>query len=88
MMDRRSLLAAMAALPFAGAARADTLEAGRLVEYPDMASAHAATRNVTVWLPPGYDAGVDRHPVLYMHDARTCSTPPARRSANGAWTSI
>ncbi len=33
-----------------------------------MASAHAATRNVTVWLPPGYDRGSGRHPVLYMHD--------------------
>ena len=82
-MDRRLLLAAMAALPFAGAARADAPTSGRLVEYPDMASAHAATRTVTVWLPPGYDEGADRHPVLYMHDGQNLFD--ADRAPFGEW---
>lgn len=82
-MDRRLLLAAMAALPVAGAARADVPTPGRLVEYPDMASPHAATRNVTVWLPPGYDAGTGRHPVLYMHDGQNLFD--ADRAPFGEW---
>ena len=69
-LDRRTLLAAAAALPFAGAVRADPPTSGRLVEHADMASGHAAPRNVTVWLPPGYDAGEGRYPVLYMHDGQ------------------
>ena len=69
-MNRRALLALAAALPFAGAARAETAAAGRLVLHEAMASAHAKTRNVSVWLPPGYDASDARHPVLYMHDGQ------------------
>lgn len=69
-LNRRALLAAAAALPFAGAARAEIPTSGRLVEHEAMTSAHAAPRNVTVWLPPGYDASEDRYPVLYMHDGQ------------------
>jgi len=72
-MDRRTLLSLIAGLPLSGfavAARAETPTVGRLVEHPGMASAHAATRNVTVWLPPGYDASDARYPVLYMHDGQ------------------
>lgn len=65
---RRTLLAGLAALPLATAARADAPTEGRLVEHPQMASAHVQPRDVTVWLPPGYDASNARHPVLYMHD--------------------
>ncbi|MGV3578441.1 alpha/beta hydrolase [Brevundimonas sp.] len=83
MIDRRAILAAMAALPFAGAARADAPTSGRLVEYPDMASAHAADRNVTVWLPPGYDGGTGRYPVLYMHDGQNLFD--ASRAPFGEW---
>lgn len=71
--DRRSILGLMAALPFAvpTVVRADAPAAGRLVEHPAIASAHAAPRDVTVWLPPGYDAAPDaRWPVLYMHDGQ------------------
>ena len=83
MIDRRAILAAMAALPFAGAARADAPTSGRLVEYPEMASAHAADRSVTVWLPPGYDEGAGRHPVLYMHDGQNLFD--ASRAPFGEW---
>lgn len=71
--DRRSALAGLFVLPILGAARsarADAPAAGRLVEYPRMTSAHVQPRDVTVWLPPGYDAGDARYPVLYMHDGQ------------------
>ena len=72
-LDRRALLAALAAAPIAaqaGRTRADAPTEGRLVEHPRMASAHAQARDVTVWLPPGYDASDARYPVLYMHDGQ------------------
>ena len=82
-LDRRTLLSVLAAMPFAGGARADAPAGGRLFEYPQMASAHAATRNVTVWLPPGYDESARRYPVLYMHDGQNLFD--ATRSAFGEW---
>ncbi|MDZ4373047.1 MAG: hypothetical protein U1C74_16710, partial [Phenylobacterium sp.] len=69
-LDRRALLAGLSALPLAGPARADAPTRGRLVEHPAMPSAHVQPRDVTVWLPPGYDASDARHPVLYMHDGQ------------------
>ncbi|MBD3836477.1 alpha/beta hydrolase-fold protein [Brevundimonas sp.] len=69
-MNRRTLLVLTAALHFAGAARAETPAAGRLVLHEAMSSAHAKARNVSIWLPPGYDASDARHPVLYMHDGQ------------------
>lgn len=68
--DRRTLLAGLAALPLATAARADAPTEGRLVEHPQMPSAHVQPRDVTVWLPPGHDASDARYPVLYMHDGQ------------------
>ena len=68
--DRRALLAGLSLLPLAGAARAEAPTQGRLVEHPAMASAHVQPRDVTVWLPPGYDASDARWPVLYMHDGQ------------------
>jgi enterochelin esterase-like enzyme len=67
---RRAVLAGLAALSLASRARADAPTEGRLVEHPDMASAHVQPRDVTVWLPPGYDASDASHPVLYMHDGQ------------------
>ena len=83
-LDRRTLLAAAAAMPFAGAVRAETPTSGRLVEHADMASGHAAPRNVTVWLPPGYDAGEGRYPVLYMHDGQNLFD--AAKANFGEWS--
>ena len=54
-----------------------------MFEYPEMASAHAATRNITVWLPPGYDDSAERYPVLYMHDGQNLFD--ASRSGFGEW---
>lgn len=78
-MNRRALLAAGAVLPFAGAVRAEAPSAGRLVTHAGFGSAHVQARNVSVWLPPGYDASDARHPVLYMHDGQNlfdASTAP------------
>ena len=72
--SRRTVLAgltSLAALPFAAPARADAPTEGRLDEHPAFPSAHVQPRDVTVWLPPGYDADPSaRWPVLYMHDGQ------------------
>jgi predicted alpha/beta superfamily hydrolase len=44
---------------------------GMLERFENFFSKHVAFRNVDVWLPPGYDAeGMERYPVLYMHDGQ------------------
>nr|WP_315053854.1 alpha/beta hydrolase-fold protein [uncultured Brevundimonas sp.] len=78
-MNRRALLAAGAVLPFAGAVRAEAPSAGRLVMHAGFGSTHVRARNVSVWLPPGYDASDARYPVLYLHDGQNlfdASTAP------------
>lgn len=72
-LDRRAVLIGLALLPLVARAtstRADVPTEGRLVEHSLMASAHVQPRDVTVWLPPGYDASDTRYPVLYMHDGQ------------------
>lgn len=82
-LDRRTLLTSLAVLPLAGRAFAEAPTSGRLVEHADVASAHAATRNVTVWLPPGYDGSDARYPVLYMHDGQNLFD--ASKAPFGEW---
>lgn len=43
-------------------------ETGRLIEYERVPAAGLPDQRLTIWLPPGYDAGSARYPVLYMHD--------------------
>jgi predicted alpha/beta superfamily hydrolase len=43
-------------------------EAGRVIEYERVAAAGLPDQRLSIWLPPGYDAGGARYPVLYMHD--------------------
>ena len=81
-MNRRALLCAALAAPALTAFR-PPVAGGTLVELPQMASTHVAPRDVTVWLPPGYDAGADRHPVLYMHDGQNLFDPA--RAPFGEW---
>lgn len=69
-IGRRTLLLSLAALPLATAASADAPAPGRLVEHPGFPSAHVQPRDVTVWLPPGYDDSDASFPVLYMHDGQ------------------
>lgn len=67
-MKGAAALALAAYLP--GAGRATGLSAGRLVEHQAMPSKFVDPRNVTIWLPDGYDGGDRRYPVLYMHDGQ------------------
>lgn len=49
---------------------------GRLVRHEKFASHHVASRNVDVWLPPGYGRDKSRRfPVLYMHDGQNLFDP-------------
>ncbi len=43
-------------------------EEGRFVEYRDVAAQGLPDQRLSIWLPPGYDTGTGRYPVLYMHD--------------------
>ncbi len=44
---------------------------GTLELHKDVASRHLTqTRNVSVWLPPGYAKSDDRYAVLYLHDGQ------------------
>lgn len=44
---------------------------GRLVIHEHVESKRlAAKRNVSVWLPPGYENTTERYPVLYLHDGQ------------------
>lgn len=44
---------------------------GKLLHFPQFSSARVASRNVDVWLPPGYDGDPrKRYPVLYLHDGQ------------------
>src|SRR5690606_7806625 len=44
---------------------------GRLLRHADFPSHHVQSRNVDVWLPPGYRDDSDiRYPVLYVHDGQ------------------
>lgn len=84
-LSRRTALGLLAALPMAGAARAQepATARGRLVEHTGLASTHVEARNLTVWLPPGYAAKAGPYPVLYMHDGQNLFD--ASRTAYGEW---
>lgn len=48
---------------------------GQLIEWEAVPSAHVQARNVTIWLPPGYDGSRRRYPVIYMHDGQNLFVP-------------
>lgn len=76
------LLALIAALLAAPAlARPD---AGRFLEYEHVAAAGLPEQRLTIWLPPGYDKGSKRYPVLYMHDGHNLFDP-AKSNFNKVW---
>lgn len=78
MLTRRLALAALAALPAAGAAAAPVpgfltrpsadraVTAGLTFDMPSRAQGE--TRRITVWLPPSYAGGTASYPVLYLLD--------------------
>lgn len=74
-----ALLAALLAVP--ALARPDT---GRFLEYEHVAAAGLPEQRLTIWLPPGYDKGSKRYPVLYMHDGHNLFDP-AKSNFNKVW---
>ena len=60
-----SLLLAVLALAVSPAMAQD---GGRTIEYERVPAAGLPDQRLSIWLPPGYDAGERRYPVLYMHD--------------------
>lgn len=81
-MNRRGLIGAALAAPALVAFR-PPVAGGTLVELNGVTSAHVGPRDVTIWLPPGYQTGADRHPVLYMHDGQNLFDPA--HAAFGEW---
>lgn len=77
------LALALLALALAPALRAEEArqveDKGRLLQYERIAAAGLPDQRLTIWLPPGYDAGAQRYPVLYMHDGHNLFD---RRSSN------
>lgn len=70
-MARMAMVVAGAiAMMGCGGAGAQAPAEGRVETIADMPSAHVAPRTVTIWLPPGYDRGRTRYPVVYMHDGQ------------------
>jgi enterochelin esterase-like enzyme len=56
---------------------------GRLEYWTNVSSQFLAlSRNVEIWLPPGYDDSTNRYDVLYMHDGQNLFDP--RLSFSGA----
>jgi predicted alpha/beta superfamily hydrolase len=51
-------------------ASAPETTAARIVAIEPFEAEAIASRNVWVWLPPGYDASKDRYPVVYMQDGQ------------------
>jgi predicted alpha/beta superfamily hydrolase len=53
-----------------GLSAAQAEDAGRFDEMQVSASGAMPQTGVTIWLPPGYETGKQRYPVVYMHDAQ------------------
>ncbi|WP_257594844.1 alpha/beta hydrolase [Parerythrobacter lacustris] len=57
---------------------------GRFVELEQVAAAGLPDQRLSIWLPPGYDSGTRRYPVLYMHDGHNLFDP-AKSNFNKVW---
>lgn len=83
MIDRRTLIAAAGALsllPQEAWAQAE----GSFVDLGAVPSKNIAPTKVTVWIPPGYNAGKQRYGVVYMHDGQNLFDPK-RSGYNKVW---
>ena len=79
-----ALLALLALLSSPLAAQDTGGNGGRLIEYERVPAASLPDQRLTIWLPPGYDAGEGRYPVLYMHDGHNLFDP-AKSNFNKIW---
>ncbi|MBD1396424.1 histidine kinase [Pontibacter sp. JH31] len=48
---------------------------GQVVYHHNLTADSLKSRDVVVWLPPGYEKGNRRYPVLYMHDGQNVFDP-------------
>lgn len=83
------LLAASLALLLAACATVSALGGadiaqGRFIERGPFAVEGLPDQQLTIWLPPGYDASARRYPVLYMHDGHNLFDP-AKSNFNKIW---
>lgn len=62
----------------------DVTNTGRFVEVEDIAVEGLPDQRLSIWLPPGYDSGTRRYPVLYMHDGHNLFDP-AKSNFNKVW---
>lgn len=83
MIDRRTLVAAAGALSLLPRT-AWAQDGGRFVDLGAVRSQYIAPTKITVWLPPGYDAGKQRYGVVYMHDGQNLFDPK-RSNFNKVW---
>lgn len=72
---RLILAAILAVLGWLLPAGAIAQDAGQIVEWAEVSSAHVGPRNVSIWLPPGYEHSRRRYPVIYMHDGQNIFVP-------------
>lgn len=69
-------LLACAQQPVAQAVKDRPGVTGRLLHHEQFPSQYVASRNIDIWLPPGYDADAAmRYPVVYMHDGQNLFYP-------------
>jgi len=59
-------------------------DTGRFLEYRGLVVPGLPDQRMTIWLPPGYDAGTTRYRVVYMHDAQNLFDP-ALSNFNKVW---
>lgn len=76
--------AILASIAFLVATPALAQPTGRFVEIAAVPTTRIAPPHVVVWLPPGYDTGRGRYPVVYMHDGQNLFFP-ARSNFNKVW---
>ncbi|WJY19046.1 alpha/beta hydrolase-fold protein [Alteriqipengyuania flavescens] len=67
------LLAACASVPAPD--DGDLARGGRILGYGPLAVGGLPDQRISIWLPPGYDEGARRYPVLYMWDGQNLFDP-------------
>jgi enterochelin esterase-like enzyme len=71
LITRRAAVTGLASLVSSQA----LADGSSLIRYEQMASRHIEPRNISVWLPRGYQHGTRRYPVIYMHDGQNAFSP-------------
>ena len=74
-MIRRVVLLLIAMLGLLSAPAQAQVAGGMLVQIPAFDSTNVVARQVSIWLPPGYDMSKRRYPVIYMHDGQNVFDP-------------